>query len=68
MTGVGPNRRLLRSGGSAFASQWWIGVRFVSVLCLDRRLLRSGGSMFGMLADRRLVRRSDRRLDRSLSL
>ena len=34
----------------------------------NRRLLRSGGSVFGMLADRRLVRRCDRRLDRSLSL
>ena len=39
----------------AFASQWWIGVCFVSMLYLDRRLLRCGGSAFGTLADWRLV-------------
>ena len=66
MTGVGPNWRLLRSGGSAFASFRccvWIGVCFAVV---DRHL---GCSLIDVwFADRRLVRRSDRRLDRSLSL
>ena len=58
VTGVGPNWRLLRSGGSAFASFRccvWIGVCFVVV---DRRLGRS-------LID---VWFTDWRLDRSLSL
>ena len=66
MTGVGPNWRLLHSGGSAFASFRccvWIGVCFAVV---DRHLGRSLIDVW--FADRRLVRRSDRRLDRSLSL
>ena len=48
MIGVGQNRRLLRSGGSAFAS--------FRCTCLDQHLLRSDGSAFGTLVDRCLVR------------
>ena len=58
MTGMGRNRRLLRSGGSAFAS--W----------RNRRLVRRW-SAFGTLADSRLVRfviGVDRSFSGSLSL